>query len=130
VFARYSTVGFGPVDPSVYRFVPPQGATVKRLHALVGPMPAAGPLAELGEYAGAPGGVHTFGSGWATVVAVKVPSDLMTSADGGSAASLPRLGMLSGSLFSIRLVPRGDHAWLVYGAVPQAAILAVEDRLP
>jgi len=69
-----------------------------------------------------------FGSGWASIVAVRVPAraELRMQAAGFDLAQfLP----FSGPLFSIRLVDRGDHGWLIYGLVPQSALVAVENRL-
>jgi hypothetical protein len=133
VSAGFTSVSFGPVDPSVYSFVPPAGAKVERLRDLMakgghfgggewatnGTTEVAG-LDGLGPYA------QTFGSGWATVFAVRVPALPASSSGFDPSSLLP----FSGNLFSIRLVERPDHAWLIYGAVPQSALAGVEDRLP
>jgi hypothetical protein len=137
LWAEFTSVGFGPIDPGVYRFSPPPGATVRDLASTAleataeqggQPMgePQSGEVGESGEYGPA---VRTFGTGWATVVAVQTPSvrDLRRAAGG---IDLSQLLPLSSPLLSVRLVDRGDHGWLVYGAVPQDALAAVEARVP
>ncbi len=37
---------------------------------------------------------------------------------------------LSGPLLSIRLVDRTDHGWLLYGLVPQSALVDAARELP
>jgi hypothetical protein len=133
--ATFATVSFGPIDPGVYRFVPPNGASVKRpqdvLAGLAGGLAghASGP-SEAREPNGAEDPAEyarTFGHGWATVFAVRVPTGALDAAGGFD----PRPFLpFSGTLFSIRLVDRPDHAWLVYGAVPQSSLAAVEGSLP
>jgi hypothetical protein len=135
VSAAFASVRFGPIDPDVYRFVPPSGATVRSardvLAGLAGSLAGTAPGSidapepngreDPAEYA------RTFGHGWATVVAVRLASGALDTAGGLDPRSiLP----FSGPLFSIRLVERGDHAWLVYGLVPQSALAAVEGSLP
>ena len=67
-------------------------------------------------------GPRVFGSGWESVVAIRTPaiSQLRVPA---------RFLPFSGPLFSIRLVDRGDHGWLIYGLVPQSTLVAAENRL-
>jgi hypothetical protein len=120
--AAFSSVRFGPVDPSVYAFVPPKGARIEQggggpmFHDAATSEGAASGADQIGEYA------RTFGHGWTTVVALRLPASANDAGLGGLA--------LSGNLLSVRLVERGNHTWLVYGAVPQAALAAVEDQLP
>jgi hypothetical protein len=128
VSVAYRTIGFDPIDPSTFRFTPPPGATVKE------PRPGAG--GKMGsdggpespfEYAGS--GVRTFGMDWATVVAIRTPapSRLMSGKQG---EELRLFLPFSGPLLSATLVDRGDHGWLVYGAVPPSALTAVQSLLP
>lgn len=135
VSATFTSVSFGAIDPNVYRFVPPNGATVKNARdafAAFGGSPFGD--ASGSEEAREPSGTEdpaeyarTFGHGWATVFALRLPSGALDAAGGFDPRSvLP----FSGTLFSIRLVERTDHAWLVYGAVPQSALAAVEGSLP
>jgi hypothetical protein len=133
--ATFARVSFGPIDPGVYRFVPPNGAAVKRpqdmLAGLAGRLAGhASGQSETREPNGAEDPAEyarTFGHGWATVFAVRMPAGALDAAGGfDPRAILP----FSGPLFSIRLVDRADHAWLVYGAVPQSALVAVEGSLP
>ncbi len=115
VSVGYTKVSFEPIDPDVYRFTPPEGATVKEVTDLL--TAERGPTTVPAD--GSPPEVRTFGHDWATVIAVRMPK-LPQPGDGeiDYREFLP----LSGPLFSIRLEERGDHVWLVYGAVPQAAL--------
>ena len=74
------------------------------------------------------GGARMFGSGWASVVAIRTPavSELRMRMAG---FDITRFLPFSGPLLSIRLVDRGDHGWLLYGLVPQSTLVAVENRL-
>jgi hypothetical protein len=112
VQAAFTRVRFGPVDPATFSFRPPPGATVRRPGLPEG-------RGRAPEYL-----PRTFGTGWATVVALPLP---------GSATPGPELTALlpfSGPLFSARLAARGEDRWLLYGAVPQAALVAAEAKLP
>jgi hypothetical protein len=136
LWAAFSSVSFSPIDPGVYRFTPPPGATVRDLTRTMagheGQADASGSRGtepgetdETDEYG--PAG-RTFGSGWTTVVALLAPPAAQLRTDIG--VDLDTFLPLAAPLLSIRLVDRADHAWLVYGAVPQAALVALEDRLP
>jgi len=121
----FTSVGFGSVDPAVYRFIPPAGAAVHQIRAPGFPFPEGRPDTTgsdqgTGEY------VRTFGRGWATVLAYRIPR-LPTDAAGVDVRSLLPF---SGPLFSAGLAERGDHAWLLIGAVPQSRLAAVEPQLP
>ena len=151
----FTQASFARIDPATFRFSPPPGAKVRNisqsghaggsgyasssggasgggygsgsatmpaLAATQGPLKITHPL-EQGQ--GLP---RVFGSGWAAVVAIRTPaiSELRMKAAGFDFTQfLP----FSGPLFSIRLVDRGDHGWLIYGLVPQSALTAVENRL-
>jgi hypothetical protein len=119
----FTSVSFAPISPDVYRFVPPPGATIVTV-------PRPGLEAGQGEmYASLPGGIQgfrTFGAGWSSVAAVRIEALPKSEGSAGLASFLP----YSGPLFSIRLVQREGHEWLVYGAVPQSALAAVEPQLP
>ena len=122
-------MSFGAVDPAVYRFTPPTGAKV------VGPRPwacrAAARLRRTGardppgsaSHDGADPNVRVFGKGWATIVAVRTPSvDQLRQRLEAASSTRRRLLPFSGTLFSVRLAGSGDHAWLLFGAVPQSAL--------
>jgi hypothetical protein len=137
VSAGFTSISFGAIDPSVYRFRPPPGAKVRDLmgglalpsaskgQGIRGSAREAYPTA--GPFSSEP--PRLFGRDWATIVAVRIPSPsaLRGSADGFDPTSLLPL---SGPLLSIRLVDLGDHGWLVYGLVPQSALVAVARGLP
>ncbi|TMK86277.1 MAG: hypothetical protein E6G44_04065 [Actinobacteria bacterium] len=128
--AEFDSVSFAPIDPSVYRFTPPPGARVidvrRRLHAgrYAGGSTRRERRAELLQQ-----DLRVFGTGWSSVVAVRIPGDVRML-DRAAGLNLGTFLPLSGPLLSIRLVDRGDHAWLVYGLVPQSALAVLEPRLP
>jgi outer membrane lipoprotein-sorting protein len=158
--ARFTTVSFGSIDPAVYRFTPPQGAKVITPRGLVRgaagncpppmecptappappegfvppPPPVGSPSAtQLGPGpAVSASDVRTFGSGWATVVAVPAPTlqQLQQATAGTGFGPVPRLLPFSGPLFSVNMAQRGDHAWLLFGAVPQSALQRAAADLP
>jgi hypothetical protein len=128
----FETVGFGPIDPATFTFTPPPGASVVPL-----PLPSdkneAGQAppprrAEPGtKVSTLPDHVRLFGAGWETVLAYRVS---LPSASTGDEFDFRSLLPLSGSLFSVRLAERGGHGWLLFGAVPQARLAALERALP
>lgn len=117
--AGFTSVDFGPVDPSIFTFTPPDGATVKELGASADGAHDCGAdcgSAEMPE-------VRTFGDGFGLILALRVktgdlPQDVR--------AMLPHAGPLG----SVDLVERGDHAWILAGAVRPGALQVVEPELP
>jgi hypothetical protein len=202
VSAGFTSVGFGPIDPSIYRFTPPPGAkvitpgsavTAPAARAPMAPDPgyavtipntpttasgscssnvpcltAPAPMASDPGYAvttpttpttasgscppnavcplparsrlirsrrsaireSANEAVRTFGSGWATIVAYRIPS--LRQLQSGAGQGVDPLSFLpfSGPLFSVRLAVRGDHAWVLAGAVPQSSLERASAELP
>ena len=115
--AGFTSVDFDPIDPSIFAFAPPEGATVKELDASGGGPPDCG--ADCGEMPV----VRTFGEGFGMIVAVRVKvSDLPADVRG----MLPYTGPLG----SVDLVERPGGAWLLAGAVSVGALRAVEPELP
>jgi outer membrane lipoprotein-sorting protein len=124
VSVAFTSVSFGPVDPDVFRFAPPEGAKVVSLSA-----DGNGRGREEGDYGFGPEGpVRVFGDGWTTIVALRIPP-LAARQQQGEGFDLTSLLPFSGPLLSVRAVDRDDHAWLVYGAVPQSALDAIEPEL-
>jgi outer membrane lipoprotein-sorting protein len=153
--ARFTSVSFGQIDPAVYRFTPPPGAKIVTPHRSMtgsscppgamcsGPTPgnttppappagASGHSADAGGFIADGPDVRTFGSGWATIVAVRAPTlqQLEQAGAGAGLAAVPKLLPFTGPLFSISLVPSGDHAWLMFGAVPPSALQRASADLP
>jgi len=138
VSVAFTSVSFGPVDPDVYRFAPPEGAKVEDLsHDGNGRLGQAGDAdawgngsrSMEGEYGFGPEGpVRVFGDGWTTIVALRTPPLAELQQQGGG-FDLTSLLPFSGPLLSVRAVDRDDHAWLLYGAVPQSALGAIEPEL-
>jgi hypothetical protein len=133
----YTTVGFDPIDPSLFAFVPPKGAKVVDLAKPAGwtsyqPLtPGSAPEAQL-RAAVSKSMFKTFGTGWTTVAAIRTPSlsALMAPSGKNGGIDLRQFLPFSGTLFSVRLVDRGDHQWWLVGAVPQATLAALEPQLP
>jgi len=113
--AGFASVDFEPVDASMFEFAPPENAMVTEVTAGHG----AG-----GAYDAAPHDipqVRIFGAGFGLIVGVRVtevPRDLRP------------LFPYAGPLASADHVDRGDHAWVVVGLVPPAALAGVEPELP
>jgi hypothetical protein len=127
ISVAFTGVSFDPIAPSIFRFSPPPGAKVVEASDLSGHgAQESSKGLGLGEYlAGHP---RVFGHDWATIVAVPI-SNLPQVLGGPAGSLLSKLLPFSGPLLSVRLVDRGDHGWLVYGAVPQKALAAVEPEL-
>ena len=115
--AGFTSVDFGPIDPAMFTFTPPPGATVKQVEvpANAGQGPSETPApSDMPE-------VRTFGEGFGLILAVRVtdpPKDLRP------------LFPYAGPLGSADLVERGDHVWIVVGAVAPDALAGVEPKLP
>ena len=116
--AAFTSLRLGPVDSAVFEFRPPPGAAVRRP-----------PAAPAGARAAPRYLPRVVGAGWTAVVALPLPREAAAAMQAGPVG---RAGLLpfSGPLLSAWLARRGDDAWLLYGAVPQAALLAAERRLP
>jgi hypothetical protein len=136
ISVAFTSVSFAPIDPSVYRFTPPEGAVVRDVTRGFGESgigkgqgiegssrDAYGQDPERGDAT-----VRIFGHDWTTIVALRTPSRAMLEGEGG--LDLTSLLPLSGPLLSVRLVDRGDHGWLVYGLVPQSALIDAARELP
>jgi hypothetical protein len=141
ISARFSSVSYRPIAPSVYRFSPPSGATVKQLYqgglpqgrdrttGMTGIEVTPGSRGTAGAE-GVSGDVRSFGLGWSSILAVRVPAARLASGGSVDGIDLRQFLPFSGPLFSVRLVARGDHDWLLVGAVAQSALADVEPQLP
>src|SRR5206468_10898475 len=67
ISVAYTSVSFDPIDPSTFRFVPPAGATIREPYR-EGASPGLGAPPLTG------GSVRVIGTGWAAIVAVRVPT--------------------------------------------------------
>ena len=123
VWSAFTRIGFGPLDPKLFRFAPPPGATVRQggEHGTERPDASGGSASGLVP--------RTFGSDWSTVVAIPLPASAAERGAGPRGLDPTRLLPFSGPLFSARLAPRGDHAWLLVGMVPQPALARAEAQL-
>ena len=115
ISAGFTSISFGPVDPSMFEFTPPAGATVTTTA-----LPTGGQHAESGDM------THqkplTFGTGFDTVIAYRLTSPLPEQV----AAFLP----YSGPLASATVVDTTTGTWLLAGAVPVSELNATAAQLP
>lgn len=114
----FTSVDFGPVDPSTFDFTPPDGATVEELTPPN--EPPGGCWSGCVAGAGMPE-VRVFGEGFGLVIAVPV-----TDVPKQYAVLLP----YSGPLGSVSLIERGGSTWLLAGAVGPQELDAAARRLP
>jgi hypothetical protein len=116
ISAGFTSIAFAPVDPAMFRFVPPPGADVRE----------AGDAAAPGD--GEPGAApvisdaRSFGSCLGAVVAVRLDGPLPSPAD--------RLLPFAGPLASAIAVDRGDHSWVLAGLVDADALETRAATLP
>jgi outer membrane lipoprotein-sorting protein len=115
--AGFTSVDFAPVEPSIFAFAPPDGATIKELGS------DTGGSNDCGAGCGEMPEVRTFGEAFGLIVAVRVAAGDVPPDVG---AMLPYAGPLG----SVDLLERGDHAWVLAGAVGVSALRAVEPSLP
>ena len=115
ISAGFTSISFGPVDPSMFDFTPPAGATVTStalptggVRTKSGDMPHQRPL--------------TFGTGFDTVVAYRLTSPLPETIG----AFLPYAGPLA----SATVVDKGTSTWLLAGAVPVSVLNETAAQLP
>ena len=126
ISSTFRSVRFDPIDPSVFSFTPPPGSRVKTIRAPSPPERHSGTSPSRRTSSR----VRTFGHGWASIVAVRIPSLSVIAAKRPSAEELLRFLPYTGPVLSVRLADRAGHAWVVAGLVPQSALAAVGSRLP
>jgi outer membrane lipoprotein-sorting protein len=111
----FTSISFGAVDPSMFDFTPPAGATVTTTA-----LPTGGHHAESTDMQ------HrqplTFGTGFDTVIAYRLTAPLPQEA----AAFLP----YSSPLASAITVDTGSGTWVLAGAVPVSELNATAAQLP
>jgi outer membrane lipoprotein-sorting protein len=117
ISVRFSSVSFDPVDPSVFDFEPPPGARVK--HVGLG-------SADIDRVLALTQSLRTFGAGWTSGMAVRVPPIARGGIAGAFAGGFLRF---QGSLVSVAVADRGDHAWILVGTVPLPRLESFESRL-
>jgi hypothetical protein len=111
----FTSVSFDAIDPSIFTFAPPDGATIST------PEPPTGREAGDGGRAMPDPTVRTFGSGFDTRVAVRLDTPLPAEAS----ALLPYAGPLA----SVLPVDAGGHTWLLFGFVGLDTLRGDADRL-
>jgi hypothetical protein len=114
----FSSVSFGPVDPSLLDFRPPPEARVKRV-GLQG--------AGLDGLLALTHSVKTLGHGWTSVLAVRVPSPGSGRLPGALSGALLQF---QGPILSVHVAGRADHSWVMIGAVPLSRLASLDRRLP
>jgi hypothetical protein len=128
VLVEFTSVSFDPIDPETFEFVPPPGAAVEE--AGRGAVESPDEIAAPNSPRGPQGPPRVFGEAWATVVAFPLGHPGPPPPGSGEASQLVGLLPFSGPLFSVRLVERAGSSWLLFGAVPQPSLAAVERQLP
>jgi hypothetical protein len=113
----FTSVSFDPIDPSVFSFTPPEGATVSTPE----PPEADAHGDEGGSHAMPDPTARTFGPGFATRIAVRLDDRLPAEAS----ALLPYAGPLASAL----TIDTGDHTWLLFGFVDLDTLRGDADRL-
>ena len=63
-------------------------------------------------------------------MAYRIPSLQQLQSAAGQGVDPLSFLPFSGPLFSVRLAVRGDHAWVLAGAVPQSALERASAELP
>jgi outer membrane lipoprotein-sorting protein len=122
VSAGYTAVSFDAIDPAMFAFEPPPGATVRDAADL-----ARGSAPTIGAEAGAGGlpsvtDTRVFGECAGVIVAVELDGPLPTRA----AQLLPFAGPVGSAI----AVDRGGHTWLLAGLVDASALEARAAELP
>lgn len=117
--AGYTSVSFGPIDPAMFAFEPPPGATVRDAADLV-----PGATTPDGGGTGLPSVTDSrvFGQCAGVIVAVRL--------DGPMPANAARLLPFGGPIGSAIVVDRGDHTWVLAGLVDASALEARAAELP
>ncbi|MFN2544098.1 MAG: outer membrane lipoprotein carrier protein LolA [Actinomycetota bacterium] len=125
--STYTSVSFDPIDPSVFEFTPAPGVHVKEIR-LPGEHSHQGEAAM--GWTGAPPTVRTFGEGWTSTVAIRLPTESAPHAGRQQLRDIEQLLPYSGPLLSVRMAERAGSTWILAGMVPQSALERVEQRLP
>jgi outer membrane lipoprotein-sorting protein len=114
--AGFTSISFGPVDPSTFDFAPPAGAHVTTTALPTGGMHRAddNPVQDAAPL--------IFGAGFDTVVAFPLTSPLPQEAS----ALLP----YSGPLASVIVADTSSGTWVLAGAVPVSELQATVPKLP
>jgi outer membrane lipoprotein-sorting protein len=120
VTAGYTAVSFDPIDPAMFAFEPPPGATVRDAADLA--RQASSP--ETGQAGGLPSVTDSrvVGECAGVIVAVRL--------DGPLPARAAQLLPFAGPVGSAMAVDRGDHTWVLAGLVDASALEARAAELP
>jgi len=111
----FTSISFGPVDPSTFDFTPPAGANVTTMALPTGGQHARSTDTQQTQ-------PRTFGTGFDTVIAYRLTTPLPRQAE----AFLP----YSGPLASVMTVDTGTDTWVLAGAVPVSELNAAAAQLP
>lgn len=125
--AEFESVSYKPVAREMFEFSPPPGAIVEKSsgHARSGQRhpPHSGAFRW--------GQARVFGSGWASVLAIPLPTS-PSDEPGESSKQLPlpaSVTPFSGPLFSADIVEASSRRWLLVGAVPPERLQRARSRL-
>jgi outer membrane lipoprotein-sorting protein len=123
ITAGYTAVSFDPIDPAMFAFEPPPGATVRD----ASDMARQSSSPETGEAAGA-GGLPSVSD--SRVVGECAGVILAVRLDGPLPARAAQLLPFAGPVGSAMAVDRGDHTWVLAGLVDASALEARAAELP
>ncbi|HYT81028.1 MAG TPA: hypothetical protein VEQ37_17575 [Actinomycetota bacterium] len=131
ISVAFTSISFASIKRSVYSFTPPPGAKVRDVSRELGGKEGTeqGTRGSEREEYGPGDFPRLLGHDWTTVIALRTPP-LATLRGAGEGFDPAALLPLSGPLLSVRLVDRTDHGWLVYGLVPQSALVLAARELP
>ncbi len=124
---EFTSVSFADVDPHLFDFTPPAGATVREAEGMANPLGllgiAVGGSASAGSDAAAgTAGIRSFGHDWASVVAIRMDERVRLP------DALTRFVPFSAPLVSARWATGSGAGWLLVGAVPQRVLARVQER--
>jgi hypothetical protein len=125
--ASFVRVLYDSIPPNVYDFVPPEGSRV--VDAYDERRAPSGSPAAHGRNGDGVDGVRVMGSGWSTIVALRLDAGALAGSGSPDGVDLRQLLPFSGQLFSVRLATVGGRSWLLAGAVPQRALAAAGAKL-
>jgi outer membrane lipoprotein-sorting protein len=118
----FTSVSFDPIDPQMFAFTPPPGATVRLASDLLQAMRRHRAADGTSNRTSAPHHHRLFGTGFETRVAVQLPAPLPAN----FAPFLP----YAGPLLSAIVVDRGGQTWLLAGPVPISTLQQDAATLP
>ena len=114
IVGGFTSVSFDPIDPAMFTFTPPPGATVRQASDLLQAIRQHATSDGTSNARSEPSDHRIFGTGFETRVAVRLRAPLPADVS----SFLP----YAGPLLSAIVVERGGQTWLLAGPVPVATL--------